>query len=191
MDKLRQLFGANLEELAGARVSGHFRLTERAINRVIADQLRTSSAPVDALEIRVRNGGEFVARVVLRRPRFVPPIIVTACIERQPDFPGSPVLVLRWALPGMWLIGAMARPIVALMKVAPPGVGIDGHHVFVDVARLMQEHGAGAFVEHVHLLRVDTEDGALVVTVDLRADDARISVPGGSPSSGSRAEPPA
>lgn len=169
MMDVRQLLGPRFEELAGAHLAGEFPLTDNVLNRVVDDALRrTPDAPVESAEVRV-SGGEVSARLRLRRPAFAPPITVAARVERQPVLPQSPVLVLRWRLPGLGGLAALAGPVATLFSTAPPGVRLEGDRIVIDLARLLDERGLRDLLDRVSLLNVEPREGALLVRFEARA----------------------
>ena len=166
MMDVRQLLGPRLEELAGAHGSGEIPVSERLLNRLVADRLGPE-APIESAEIRV-SYGEVSARLRLRRPAFAPKITVTARVERQPELPGSPVLVLRWRLPGLGALAALAGPVMTMFSAAPPGVRVEGDRVFLDLARLLEDRGLRELLEHIVLLHLEPQDGALLIRFEGR-----------------------
>ena len=165
---VRQLLGPLFGELAGAHLSGEVPLGERLLNRLVADALaRKPDGPIESAEIRVAYA-EASARLRLRRPAFAPKITVTARVERQPELPASPVLVLRWRLPGLGALAALAGPVVAIFSAAPPGVRVEGDRLFIDLARLLEDRGLRELLEHLVLLHVEPQEGALLVRFEGR-----------------------
>jgi hypothetical protein len=161
--RMRQLLGVRFEELAGAQASGAFPLTERVINALISDRLRESNGPVESVEVRVRPDGELLVRLRVRRPAFAPAVTIAAKIEQQPDLPRSPVVGLRWWLPGLGRLASLAGSALGFLKTPPPGVVIDGDRVRVDLAELLSHHGAAEALNFLTSLRLDTRDGAVIV----------------------------
>jgi hypothetical protein len=167
LERIRQLLGPNLEALAGAHAQGEIPIPDGVLNTVIAQRLRATDAPVEAVEVQVRGGGELFVRVRLRQS-FIPPVIVGARIDQQPDLPGSPILGLTWWLPGMGALGALAGTALSFLKKGPPWLTVDGQRALVDVSRLLRDQGAGEFLAYLKSLRVDTRDGALVIRFDVK-----------------------
>jgi hypothetical protein len=162
IEQFRRLLGPRFEELAGAHMSGEVPLTETLINAVIAERLRAAETPIESAEIQVRPDGELFARLRPRRA-FLPAIIVGARIEQQPDLPRSAVLGLRWWLPGAGALAALAAPVLGFLKAGPPWVSVEGERVYIDVARLLRDQGAGEVLTHLKSIRVGSRDGALIV----------------------------
>jgi hypothetical protein len=65
---------------------------------------------------------------------FVPSLTVTVAVERQPQFPGSPVLVLRWSFLGA--MGAIVSRLIASLGRLPAGVRLDGNLLMLDIPTL-------------------------------------------------------
>jgi hypothetical protein len=168
MTSLRQLLGPRFEELAGAHLGGEIPLTDNVLNRAVAEALRRKpDGPIESAEIHVAYG-EVSARLHLRRPAFAPAITVAARIERQPDLPRSPVLVLRWRLPGLGALAALAGPMVALFNATPPGMRVEGDLAFIDLARLLEDRGLRELLDHVRVLHLEPLQGALLIRFDMR-----------------------
>jgi hypothetical protein len=170
-DAVRQLLEPWLRELAGARISGDIPITEPRLNRLIGDGLRATDGPLETATAHLRPGGEFDMRFVLRRARFAPPVRITVRIEEQPRFPDSPLLMLRWSLPGMGPIAAFIGPALAVFTTLPWGIVVEGDRIIVNIAQLLREHVGGDAVSCVRDLRVETHDGSLLVRVALQIPD--------------------
>jgi hypothetical protein len=169
LDRARRLLGQHFEELTGAHVHGEIPLTSRVLNTLITERLQASKTAVTTAEVQVRRDGELFVRVQLRQA-FVPPVIVGLRIERQPDLPRSPVLGLKWWLPGMGALAALAAPVLSFFKAGPPWLTVDGHHLLLDLARLLREHGADEILPYLGSLRVGTREDALLVWFELRSE---------------------
>jgi hypothetical protein len=177
LDDIRQLLGPAFEELAGARLGGEIPISERVVNRFIADRLRASDGAVESAEVQLRANDELAVRVRLRRPRFAPTVIVALRIEQQPDLAAAPVLVLRWWLPGMGALAALARPALGFLKTTPPGVTLDGDRITLDVPRLLRERGAGEVLDYLAALRINTRDRVLLIGFELRVKEPYCPAP--------------
>jgi hypothetical protein len=181
LERMRRLLGPRFDQLAGARVQGELPVTDSVLNALIAERLRASETPVDKAEVQVRASDELFVRVQLRRS-FVPPVIIGARIEQQPDLPRSAVLGLRWWLPGMGALAALAAPVLSFLKSGPPWLTVDGQHVRIDLARILRDQGAEEILAHLASLRIGTRDGALLVRFELqvaapRADSGVVREP--------------
>ena len=127
---LAYLKSSAFRDLAGTRVSARIPVSRSLLNRVAADALQGSTAPVRGVDIRPRAGDEFDVLITLSWP-FVPPLKVTFVVERQPEFPASPMLVLRWSLLGA--MGAIASRLIASFDRLPAGVRLDGNRLLLDL----------------------------------------------------------
>jgi hypothetical protein len=55
----------------------------------------------------------------------------------------------------------------AFFNLLPPGVRMEGDRVLVNIAELARRHGRADMLELVRRLHVTTEDGAVVLEVDV------------------------
>jgi hypothetical protein len=120
--------------------------------------------------LRVAGNNEVFVRVRLRKPAFMPPVVIGARVDQQPQLPHSPVLGLEWWLPGMGVLGAMAAPVLSWLKAGPPWMTMDGRRVFVDLASLLRERGAGEALAYLRALRIETREGVVIVRFEARVD---------------------
>jgi hypothetical protein len=156
---LNQLQSTNFRDVAGARVSGVIPISESLIDTLIAASL-PPTAPVRQVQIRAVPGGRFSVRIA-PRASFVPSITLKLEIVRQPELPGSPLLVLRMATMGGLMGFAMAAlPIASFL---PPGLRLDGEHILVDLHALAAQRGFADALTYVRQLRVTTDTGVVVV----------------------------
>ncbi len=167
LDRIRRLVGSRFEELAGARLEGELPLTDAVLNTLIAERLGASNTPVEKAELQVRPEGELFARVQLRRA-FLPAVIVGARIEQQPDLPRSAIVGFRWWLPGAGALSVLAGPVLAFFNAGPPWLTVEGHHLRVDLARLLRAQGLAEILDHLSSLRVDTRAGAVLVRFEFQ-----------------------
>ncbi len=153
-------------------MQGELPVTDAVLNMVIAERLRASETPVQKAELQVRANDELFARVQLRRS-FLPAVMIGARIEQQPDLPRSAVVGLRWWLPGMGALAAVAGPVLSFLKGGPPWLTVDGQHVRIDLARLLRDQGAEEVLAHLASLRLGTREGALLVRFELQVTEPR------------------
>ena len=157
---VEDLRATGFAELAGSRVEANLSVPESVVNRalaVVADGVRER---ITSLSVRIDGGDRFYVDLDLAQ-RFVPPIAIEVLIERQPDLPASPELVLRWRtrVPGL---AALARPFIAFLNPKlPPGVRIDGDLVLVDLRPLFARAGAADLIPLLTELRVATRPQAV------------------------------
>lgn len=167
---VHELRRSNFAELHGARVTATIPIAERLINELIAVAL-PRSAPVRDVLVHPLPGNRIAVRARLSRADFLPPITLTAEIERQPELPDAPLVLRVLSLPGLLSIAAAATSFLATL---PPGVRMDNQRVLVDLPLLLERHGFGEWVRYLEMVRITTEEGRLIADVALRvpADSA-------------------
>ena len=159
---LAQLRSTRFRDLAGARVWAAVPLTGELANRIVRDLL-PKDVPVREVTLHPEAGNQVAIRIT-PRAALLPSITLKLSIERQPQLPGDPVLVLRMAtLPGLFGMAAGALP---REKLLPAGVRLDGERILVDLAALARRHGAGDALEYVRELTITTEPGRFLLHVD-------------------------
>jgi hypothetical protein len=165
-DRLKQMLGVELDELRGAQMSGECPVAAALVNRLIAAKLAGTQGPITA--VRVEPLADNVIDVhVTPAARLIPAVRVQASVERQPEFPANPMLVLRWTMPVAGPLARLVAPVLSNLTSLPPGVRIDGDLVFVDLRRLLAAQGHAELLQYVRALRVDTRPGAFVVTFEV------------------------
>jgi hypothetical protein len=165
-ERLKALTGMNLDELAGTRVSGELLIPTAVVNRVIAARLAQAAAPVAAVHVEPRQDNVIDADVTASS-RLVPRLRVQAMVERQPEFPDNPRLVLRWRIPAAGLLARLAAPTIANLKSLPPGVRIDADFVVIDLRDILASQGQADLIAFVRALRIETRAEGFLVTFEL------------------------
>ena len=160
---LEYLTSSAFRDIAGSRVSARIPVSRSLLNRVVADALQGITTPVRGVDIRPRAGDEFEVLIALSWP-FVPPLKVTFVVERQPEFPASPALVVRWSFLGA--MGAIASRLIASVDRLPPGVRLDGNRLVLDIPALAGPERA-ALLPAVRSLEIHTLDDRVVFDVEL------------------------
>ena len=159
---LRSLQSSGFRDVAGARVSADIPVSERLINELVAASM-PAHVPVREAHVRPEPGDRFSVRLI-PKSGFLPALTIKLLIERQPEFPGSPELVLRMAsLGGLLGIASAAFPIAQML---PPGVRLDGEHIHVDLRAMAAQRGAADLVQYIRLLRITTDDGRATVHLE-------------------------
>jgi hypothetical protein len=153
-----------LRELAGSRVSARIPVSRALLNRLVAGALADRNTPVRNVDVRPRAGDRFDAIVTVSWP-FVPPLTVTFAIDQQPDFPASPVLVLRWSFLGA--VGAIASRLIAHFDRLPDGVRLDADRLLLDIPVLAARSPASAMVGYLTALELHTLDDRAVIDLEL------------------------
>jgi hypothetical protein len=158
---------AQFADLRGAQASASVPISERLLNEIIQQSL-PGSVPVRELRVAPRAGDKFVLRARVGTSPLIPALSVTAHIDRQPDLPASPVLVLRLE---MGALMSLAGPALRFFDALPRGIKVDRDRVHVDLARLLADRGLASYLEFLQTLEVHTVEGAVVI--DLRASIPR------------------
>jgi len=168
LDRVRDLLGVGLDEIPGARVAGEIPIPDPVINRLVAQALERSQAPVTRVHVETGDADRLLAYVTIRGSRLIPEIKVLIEIDRQPDLPQSPVLVLRWSLPGMGPLAMIAAPFVSNLKNLPAGIRLDGERAIVDLADMLRSRGMADLLSLLGRLNVNTQAGRLLLRFEVR-----------------------
>jgi hypothetical protein len=163
---LAHLQSSAFADLAGTHVSARVPVSRALVNQLIARalQARQPPPPVRRIDIRPYEGDQLDAIVTVTLP-FVPPLKVAIAIDRQPEFPSSPVLVFRWSLLGG--VGQFFSRIIGPHQKLPPGVRLDGDRVLVDIPAAAAGTPAAPLLSYVRALEVHSVQDRLVVMMDL------------------------
>jgi hypothetical protein len=168
VERVKALFGVDLDALAGARVSGELLIPTAAVNRLIAARLGQAATPIAAVHVEPRQDNVVDADVT-PSSRLAPRVRMQAMIERQPEFPDSPRLVLRWRIPAAGLLARLAAPFIANLKSLPPGVRIDADFIVVDLSAILASQGQADLIAFVRALRIETRAEGFLVKFELAA----------------------
>jgi hypothetical protein len=167
---IHDLESSGFRDLAGARASARIPLSRLLVNRLVADALGGTSAPIRRLEVHPHAGDRFTLSITLTWP-FVPTLTATVTVDQQPRFPDSPFLVCRWALLGA--LGTIGARVVSSMRDLPPGFRLDGNRLVIDVptaARVFDR--AAAIVPFLTALELHSEEDAVVIEAALAVSHA-------------------
>ena len=162
---LARLQATRFTDLAGSEAYTVIRVSDALIN-VAAAAFMSSSAIIRSVSIHPRAGNEIDVQLKLAKPAFLPAFNVTLHIERQPELPDRPELELK--LSGAGGLLRLAGPAIGSSGALPPGIRLDGDRIFVDVRRLLRDHGRAELIDYVEQLHVLSEDARLVLAVQLR-----------------------
>jgi hypothetical protein len=163
-DLFRERTGLDLGEFGGSTLAGEIPVTEALVNRLLAQKL-AQHAQIGSLRVQAQPN-DSVAIQVVPRARLMPPVNITARIERQPEFPANPVLLLRWSMPAAGPLALFAGPMLSYFKAMPPGIRMDGDRVAVDLRELLRSRGLDEVVGFVRKLEVHTRPGGFVLRVE-------------------------
>jgi hypothetical protein len=165
-DRLRALLGDQLQELAGAIVSGEVPITVGVVNTLIAQKLATTRAPIVSAEIETRPNEMFTVHLRPKGP--IPLLKVDVSIDRQPQLPDDPRLGLRWTLRGLGPLAMFAAPVIAYFKTLPGGISIDGDRIWIDLYALLRLQGYGEVVPFLTGVRIVTREQRFLLQFELR-----------------------
>jgi hypothetical protein len=145
----------------GAHVAAFIPISASVLNELIARTL-PESAPVADLQIEPQDGNTIRVHLRIARAPLIPPLTVTLLIERQPQLPESPVLVLRLASSGLTVL---ARAASRFFDALPPGLRMENDLMLVDIAELLRQRGASEWLQYVKAFEITTAPGAVLVTI--------------------------
>jgi hypothetical protein len=168
---LAHLQSTSFADLAGARVSARVPVSRVLLNQLVARALQGRTTPVRRVEIRPYDGDKLDAVVTLTLP-LVPPLKVAVAVERQPQFPDSPVLVLRWSL--LAGLGTFLSKLIGPHQKMPPGVRLDGDRVLVDIRAAAAGTPAAQVLGYVKGLEVHTAADRLIIAADLEVSGLKL-----------------
>ena len=159
-DLFRRLHASGFRDFSGARVTAAVPASEALLNELIAASL-PPTAPVRSVSIRPDAGNHFSVRIV-PKVSLIPAITLKLAIERQPQLPSSPVIVLRMVTLG-GLFGLASGAIAGLL---PAGVTLQGERILVDLRTFAAQRGAAEAFQYLTALQIETEPGRVVLRVD-------------------------
>ncbi len=148
-------------DVRGATADVSIPISDRLLNEVIAQAL-PASAPVRDLHLTSRPGNRIGVRFRIGAASFLPPVNLTLAIERQPELPASPILVLRLELGGLL---AMAGSALRFLDALPPGITVEQDRIHVNLSTLLAERGLAELLDYAEHVQVTTTDGAVVVAI--------------------------
>jgi hypothetical protein len=162
---IRERFGIDLRQVAGAKMSGEIPLSNDFVNRLVAERLGERAA-LRSARVEARDGDTLVAELV-PRARLLPVLRIAARIEQQPDFPREGTLVLRWSMPSIGPLALFAAPVLAFFRALPPSISANGDRIAVDIRELLTSHGVGDAVPYIKALQIHTRADGFVVKFEL------------------------
>ena len=166
-DQVRRVLGIELSEISGSLLAGEVPLSNALVNRLIARRLEAMQVPVAGVRVEAHEGDNLTIVLSIRGP-LIPDMTITARIEEQPQFPGQPVLGLRWTFPAMKALSLVAAPVLAYFKKLPSAIRVDGDRVAIDLGELLRSRGLGELMDYLTRVHVSTREGAIVVAFALR-----------------------
>ena len=162
---LARLQATGFAELAGSEARATIRIAAPLLNEAAAT-FAASAPAVRDVTVRPRAANHIDVHLKLAKPAFLPSLNLTLQIERQPHLPANPELVMR--LSGAGGMMRLAGPAISSFGALPPGVRLEGDHLFVDLLTVLHHHGQAALLDYVEQLQVMSEEGTLVLLAQLR-----------------------
>lgn len=158
----------DLADVSGASIAGEIPFSDAVVNRLIAE--RIANHPQIASVLVQAREADTVAITVTPRSRLMPAVNISARIERQPEFPHSPTMLLRWTMPAIGPLATLvAGPALAFFKALPRGLKADGDLIAVDLRELVQSRGLGEVMGFIRQAAIHTRPGGFVFRFELRA----------------------
>jgi hypothetical protein len=156
-----RLRATGFADLRGAQADVTLPIADRLLNEAIVQAL-PASAPIRDFQLSSRSGNRIAVRFKVAAASFLPPLKITLVIERQPELPASPILVLKLEMGGLL---SMAGPALRFLEALPPGITVDDDRVHVNIATLLAQRGLAELLEYAEQLHVTTTEGAVVVAI--------------------------
>jgi hypothetical protein len=166
LDRLRDIAGADLQQLSGTTITAEIPLTNAVVNRLIGERLAAHPGPVSAVQVEALDADTFSAQLSLKA-KMIPPLRIVARIEEQPE-PQRPVLGIRWSMPGLGPLGLLAGPVLTFLKTLPRGLRSEDDRILVDVAELVRAQDLADLLPFISRVRVHTRPGAFILKCELR-----------------------
>jgi hypothetical protein len=160
-DILRQQQTAGFPAFSGTHVAAVIPVSAAFLNQLAAQAL-PSGAPVSDIDIDPQPDNALRIRFRIARAPVLPPLAITLRIERQPQFPDSPVLVLRLASSALTILATAASH---FFQVLPPGLRFDHNLLLVDIGELLRLRGAAQWLQYVRSIEVTTAPGTVLLSV--------------------------
>jgi hypothetical protein len=160
LDRLR---ASGFAEVKGARASVSIPVSEAILNEVITAAM-PPGGPLRDLHVRPQAGNRLAVRARASRLDFLPPMTISLQIEGQPRLPDTPLVVRILSMPGLLSVAGSMLSANSL----PPGIRLERERVLVDVRQLLEGKGFAEVVPLIERLQVSSEEGRLLIDVDLQ-----------------------
>jgi hypothetical protein len=160
---LGRLRASGFAEVKGARASLSIPVSEPILNELITAAL-PPGGPLRDLQVRPQAANRLAVRGRASRLDFLPPMTISLQIEGQPRLPDTPLVVRILSMPGLLSVaGSLLSP-----NSLPPGIRLERDRVLVDVRQVLETRGFGEIVPLVERLNVSSEEGRLLIDVDIQ-----------------------
>jgi hypothetical protein len=152
---------AGFPAFTGSHLAAFIPVSATFLNRLAAESL-PQDAPICDIHIEPDEGNVVRIRGRLTRLPFIPPLTITLSIERQPQFPDSPTLVLRLTSSALAMLAGVASRFLGAL---PNGLRLERELLFVDLAELLRQRGMAEWLQHVDSVEVTTAPGAVLLSI--------------------------
>jgi len=164
---LAQQQAARFAGLSGSEGRATIRIAGPVLNDAARIFVASAATPAVAdVTITPHAANRIGVRLKLAKPAFLPSLNLTLQIERQPQLPESPELILRMS--GVGGMMRLAGPAISSFGALPPGVRLEGDRMILDLRAILQTQGKGELLDFAEQLQVLSEEGTVVLLVQLR-----------------------
>ena len=160
-DILLEQRAAGFPAFTGAHVAAFIPISATLLNELVAQAL-PAGAPVSDVQIEPQEGNTLRVRARIAHAPLIPPLAITLRVERQPQLPDSPVLVLRLASSGLTVLAKAASH---FFEVLPNGFRLENDLLLVDIAELLRQREAVKWLQYVKELEITTAPGAVLLSI--------------------------
>ena len=153
--------------LSGSEARATIRIAGPVLKDAVTIFLASAAAPAVAdVTITPLAANHIGVRLKLAKPAFLPSLNLTLAIERQPQLPHSPELILRMTGAGGMM--RLAGPAISSFGALPVGVRLEGDRMILDLRAILQTQGKAELLDFAEQLQVLSEEGTIVILVQLR-----------------------
>jgi hypothetical protein len=154
-------------DVDGARASIHLPVSDRLLNRLIAERISPQSS-LAGVTVRALEHDRFAVRIRLAKLSFLPAWEIRFEIEQQPRLPHAPLLTLRFASSGSAFVARAIRAFGGL----PTWLSARADRLEIDLAGLARRHGFDGVLDVLTGLHIGTVPGRFVIIVDAELPEA-------------------
>jgi len=151
---------AGFPGLAGSEMHATIKISAQLLNEAVSGLLAAKPTPIRSLTVSPHADNRIDVRVDVAKA-FIPTLNLTLVVDRPPQLPADPVLVLRFTSGAGML--RLAGPMLSAFL--PPGIRLDGDRLLVDLRAILQPYDPGRIFELAREIEVATIDGAMVLFV--------------------------
>src|SRR4051812_25729266 len=158
---LRRLQASGFQDLSGTEAFITIPISEPLLNELLA-AITPPETPIRDLRVAPQAADRFILRGRFGSSALLPPLKLTLAVDRQPEFPDFPTLVLRLEATGLL---SLAGPALRLMHALPAGIRGENDRIHVDLPALLEARGLWTYLQGVFGLRVEEVGGKRIFFV--------------------------